>query len=767
MAGHQEPVMMQKRGSSGLSATLAAAGLADPDILALAQEADTLVYHSRVAQDGSPLHSTHEPAAAAARNTVGPPAAHSTSPRPHRNHQNPAAKPVVLPTAGTGYAGRTSPIPVKGPSPIYGSKRTVSNSYALSRSNSNAGAKIGLSAAAEDECQQQQQQPSSSVFDVSYQLGGKLPVLTEELHEKGSAASSATNTGASNTGGGAAAGNWWNLSSRRVHPQQSNNTSRGGAEEPAGSLGGGPKENDNKDLSRNSMQSEKSTARPSSAGVKGDKRISEVSVYTDQSLVPEAAKGSSSKRKRWMCLLLPLLLLLSATGVFVGLYVTKQLRPGGGAAAGGPLTFQVTVAAPARTTSESCDIWFGSSERIGLYKRLFASAYSNALDLPITDTTVNSVACGGNSVFSSTGVRSLRSSRTLLQAAATAAGSGGSALTWVDITTVFSVSAPADARVQKTVTDTVTSSSSGILAGPLSQFLGVNTLLVKASGAVKDAPSATAALPKAAGSDWPQVPVLAVDESPEAGALSADSAGTVAQTAQPSLTGSNQRRSGTEEEPKQPVEVITPHAEQPNKQQQQQQQQPKKKKQASSTPVATAAAASSASSEPTELQLSNFAWNLMAADAAATAPACQFSPSRSNSVSDSQGQFWSLMNGKECTFKAASAAARKAAEAAGAELTWEGAPLCTAAPTKATAVADAAGNLWGFEGGSSCTYKDENGASQKLKNKNKPASLPMLWEQAPVCDFAPSKDNSTADALGRLWGVDAQGRGCTFRFVEA
>jgi hypothetical protein len=35
--GHQEPVMMQKRGSSGLSAALAAAGLADPDILALAQ----------------------------------------------------------------------------------------------------------------------------------------------------------------------------------------------------------------------------------------------------------------------------------------------------------------------------------------------------------------------------------------------------------------------------------------------------------------------------------------------------------------------------------------------------------------------------------------------------------------------------------------------------------------------------------------------------------------------------------------------------------
>jgi hypothetical protein len=61
-------------------------------------------------------------------------------------------------------------------------------------------------AAADEDCQQQ-----SSVFDVSYQLRGKLPVLTEELHEKGSAASSLTNTGATNTGGGAA-GSWWNLS---------------------------------------------------------------------------------------------------------------------------------------------------------------------------------------------------------------------------------------------------------------------------------------------------------------------------------------------------------------------------------------------------------------------------------------------------------------------------------------------------------------------------------------------------------------------------
>jgi hypothetical protein len=394
-------------------------------------------------------------------------------------------------------------------------------------------------------------------------------------------------------------------------------------------------------------------------------------------------------------------------------------------------------------------------QRIGLYKRLFASAYSNALDLPITDTTVNSVACGGNNVFSSTGVRSLRNSRALLQA-----GSGSSTLTWVDITTVFSVSAPSDASLQETITNTVTSSSSGILAGPLSQFLGVNTLLVKASGAVKDAP-ATAALPKAAGSDWPQVPVLAADDSPEAGALSAAPAATPA-AAQPSLTQSNQRRSGTEE-PKAPVEVI-PNTDQPNKKQQHQQQPKKTKKQPSSTaPVSTAAVAapSSSSQEPTELQLSTFAWNLMAADAVNTAPACQFSPTRSNSVSDSQGRLWSLMGGKECTFKAPSAAARKAAETVGAEINWEGAPLCTAAPTRASAVADPAGNLWGFEEGASCTYKDENGDSLKLKNT--PSTLPMLWEAAPICDIAPTKEDSTADVLGRLWGVDAKGRGCTFR----
>jgi hypothetical protein len=151
-----------------------------------------------------------------------------------------------------------------------------------------------------------------------------------------------------------------------VHPQQSNNTSRGGAEESTGQL---PQDdlkannnNSNNNLSRNSMRSEQSTARPSSTGVKGEKRVSEVSVYTEKSLDPEAASKSGAKRKRWLCLLLPLLLLLSATGVFVGLYVTKQLQPRAAAGAGGPLTFQVTVAAPARTASESCNIWFGSSE---------------------------------------------------------------------------------------------------------------------------------------------------------------------------------------------------------------------------------------------------------------------------------------------------------------------------------------------------------------------------------------------------------------------
>jgi hypothetical protein len=147
-----------------------------------------------------------------------------------------------------------------------------------------------------------------------------------------------------------------------VHPngQQSNNVSRGGADESAGQHDDCSKSNN---LSRNSMHSEhNSTARPSSAGGKTEKLVSEISVYTDKSMDPEAAKSGCKRRKRWLCLLLPLLMLLSATGVFLGLYVTKQLQPKAAAAAGGPLTFQVTVAAPARTASESCDIWFGSSE---------------------------------------------------------------------------------------------------------------------------------------------------------------------------------------------------------------------------------------------------------------------------------------------------------------------------------------------------------------------------------------------------------------------
>jgi hypothetical protein len=211
------------------------------------------------------------------------------------------------------------------------------------------------------------------------------------------------------------------------------------------------------------------------------------------------------------------------------------------------------------------------------------------------------------------------------------------------------------------------------------------------------------------------------------------------------------------EEPKQAIKVVPNTPDQSSKKQQ---QQPKKKQRPAQAAVATAAAAG-ASAEPTELQLSTFAWNLLATDAVSTAPTCPFSPTRRNSVSDSQGGLWSLTNGKECTFNPAPAAARKAAEAAGAEITWEGAPLCTAAPTRATAVADASGNLWGFEEGSSCTYKNQDGESLKLKNK--PASLPMVWEQAPICDFAPTKDNSTSDVLGRMWGVDSNGRGCTFR----
>jgi hypothetical protein len=157
--------------------------------------------------------------------------------------------------------------------------------------------------------------------------------------------------------------------SRRVHPQQSNNTSRGGADESSNQQEQDLSRKSNS-LSRNSTQSEHTntnTARASNAGGKTEKRVSEISVYTENALDPEALKSGSKSRKRWLCLLLPLLLLLSATGVFVGLYVTKQLQPKAAAAGGGPLTFQVTVAAPARTASESCDIWFGSSEVSLLY----------------------------------------------------------------------------------------------------------------------------------------------------------------------------------------------------------------------------------------------------------------------------------------------------------------------------------------------------------------------------------------------------------------
>lgn len=141
--------------------------------------------------------------------------------------------------------------------------------------------------------------------------------------------------------------------SKRVHPS----LSAGGRGIDDGELEVEQSKPADHNLARTSARSAGSR-RCSADGKDNDQannRMSEVSTYTDKTS-EEAVMG---KKKRWMCLLLPLVLLLAASGLFVGLYLTKQLQPKAGT---GPLTFQVTVAAPAKAAQESCTTWFGSSE---------------------------------------------------------------------------------------------------------------------------------------------------------------------------------------------------------------------------------------------------------------------------------------------------------------------------------------------------------------------------------------------------------------------
>lgn len=275
-------------------------------------------------------------------------------------------------------------------------------------------------------------------------------------------------------------------------------------------------------------------------------------------------------------------------------------------------------------------------QKISQFKGLVSSAYASALDMSPSDTTVRSVTCGGSSVYSSSGASyartaaASRSARLLLKDVA--APIPQSTSSWVDITTVFSVPAPTDVSRRSQILETVSSASSGILSGPLSQFFGVQDLMIKCADAV------SASSTSSRGPQAPRATPANDSEllSPEAGEMTADLplASDTSAALLPTDAGTGNQSGITVSIPD---TAILP---------------PSSAADSQSSSITVPAVPAVKVQPPTELQLSTFPWNpIKNVEAYAEAPACLFSPTAMNTVTDAHGRLWSLMNNHECAFR--------------------------------------------------------------------------------------------------------------------
>lgn len=304
-------------------------------------------------------------------------------------------------------------------------------------------------------------------------------------------------------------------------------------------------------------------------------------------------------------------------------------------------------------------------QRISTYQRLVSAAYATALSVPATNTKVISISCDGSSIYgtdgasykpspgrtatrlllSSEGLESLQH-ESLQQKVPVPASSS----TWLDIRTVIAVPAPADLSRRSQILETVSSSSANILAGPISQFLQVQSLVVRsADPVVANSPSSKAPESQPTGGSEllnPESGELVGEDALPVEAYTAllptdwSSTPAVSSTGAPASSDAPESHMAAST-PNAPVAPPASVAEAPS----------------SSAPLATAVPATATAETttvdaPTELQLSTFPWNPIKKDEAyASAPACLFSPTQTNSVTDAHGRLWSLMNDKECAFR--------------------------------------------------------------------------------------------------------------------
>jgi hypothetical protein len=175
-----------------------------------------------------------------------------------------------------------------------------------------------------------------------------------------------------------------------------------------------------------------------------------------------------------------------------------------------------------------------------------------------------------------------------------------------------------------------------------------------------------------------------------------------------------------------------------------------------------------------------------------SAPTCPFPPSKSNSVADSQGRFWSWNWGTECVFRAPAAGQNDKP----VKVDWDTAVTCDEAPNERNSVVDDNGRLWGWQNDASCAFRSwgkgssssttaatpgapDGAANARMPMKQQqapknpaasfkdmqddlPTRVSVVWESAPTCSFAPSDGNAVPDTFGRLWGWQ-NNSSCAFR----
>lgn len=102
-------------------------------------------------------------------------------------------------------------------------------------------------------------------------------------------------------------------------------------------------------------------------------------------------------------------------------------------------------------------------------------------------------------------------------------------------------------------------------------------------------------------------------------------------------------------------------------------------------------------------------------------------------------------------------------------VTWDTADICPDAPTKTNFVLDSNGKMWGWQKDKTCAFRarypktsDTIKPVLTAKPLAVPAKVSVVWDNAPVCPFAPTKMNIVPDVFGRLWSWE-NGRSCAFR----